>query len=573
MQPPIGISDFRKLIETRDFEGKPYLFVDKSLLIKEIMDDLTEVKLFTRPRRFGKTLNMSMLYHFFANAVNGKATKELFENLKIAQHKQYLEKHQGKYPVIFLTFKDIKNNNFDAAYREVSGLVRELYAKHREILSGNTLYEDEKEIFESILRQNASDDQIKSSLKNLIYYLHRHYGVKPVVLIDEYDTPIQTAYLSDYYEDMVTFMRGFLGAGLKDNPYLGTSVLTGILRVSKESLFSGLNNIKVYSLLNSRYGEYFGFTEDEVGQLLNKSGINNNPQDVAAWYNGYQAGHTVIYNPWSIVNYIQEKGKLSSYWVSTGDNTLIKELLILSSNDFKSQFESLLEDKTIEMLISENINFSNLKTTESAVWTLLLMTGYLKAKLTRDTEQGPLCQLSIPNNEVKGLYQRFIAEWLSGVGDATIFNNFLNHLLNGEMENFEEGLKKIIQQTFSIHDVKGKNPEKFFHGFMLGLISGIDLSHYKVDSNKESGLGRYDIMITPKDPKKLGIILEVKSSDKMTSLALQQVANEAITQINTKRYDAVFQQDCIQNCLKIGIAFNAKDVAIAYLKETFASNS
>lgn len=571
MQPPIGISDFRKLIETRDSEGNPFLFVDKSLFIKEILDDLTEVKLFTRPRRFGKTLNMSMLQYFFADTIDGQSTEGLFQDLKIAQYKEYLKNHQGKYPVIYLTFKDVKNNSYEAAYKEIGGVARELYAKHRDVLSGSTLFDDEKEIFELILRQNASEDQVKSALKNLTYYLYRHYGVKPYVLIDEYDTPIQTAYINNYYDEMVTFMRGFLSAGLKDNSYLGQAVLTGILRVSKESLFSGLNNIKIYSLLNERFGEYFGFTEAEVEELLDKSSISYDLKEVRAWYNGYQAGNTVIYNPWSIVNYIQEQGKLSSYWVNTGDNTLIKDLLIQSSNDFKSQFESLLQNKPVEVLINENINFTNLKISESAVWTLLLMTGYLKVILIKDTDQGPLCQLFIPNNEVRGLYQRFIAEWLSGVDDAMLFNNFLNKLLRGEMVGFKDNLQKMMLQTFSVHDVKGKNPEKFFHGFMLGLISGIDQNQYKIDSNKESGLGRYDIIVTPTDPKKLGIILEIKSTDKTTYEALKAVANEAIQQINEKKYDTVFQQNHIQNCLKVGIAFNGKEVAIASHKETMTS--
>ena len=292
MQPPIGVSNFRKLIETRDSEGNPYLFVDKSLFIKEILDDLSEVKLFTRPRRFGKTLNISMLHHFLAAEVDGKPTKTLFDNLKIAQHKSYIEKHQGKYPVVYLTFKDVKNNSYDAAYKEISGIARELYAEHRYLLLNDTLYEDEKEIFESILRQKASEDQIKSSLKNLTYYLYRYYGIKPFVLIDEYDTPIQTAYIGGYYREMVDFMRGFLGLGLKDNNYLEKAILTGILRVSKESIFSGLNNILTYSLLQSRFGEYFGFTELEVSELLKKKNLEHTINDVrflVQWLSGWRS--------------------------------------------------------------------------------------------------------------------------------------------------------------------------------------------------------------------------------------------------------------------------------------------
>jgi hypothetical protein len=306
-------------------------------------------------------------------------------------------------------------------------------------------------------------------------------------------------------------MREFLGAGLKDNTHLNKAVLTGILRISKESLFSGLNNIKVYSLLNTHYSNYFGFTEKDVEQLLNKSNLNDDVELVKDWYNGYQAGDTVLYNPWSIVNYIREKGKLSPYWVNTGDNTLIKNLLIGSSIDFKSQLEKLLQGQAIERIINESIIFDQLENSEGALWTLLLMAGYLKVASLQETGQGPLCLLEIPNKEVKDLYKTIIAEWLSGVDDVSIFNDFLKNLLHGNMDAFERHLEKIMLQTVSVHDLGSKLPEKFYHGFMLGLISGIDQKHYQISSNRESGYGRFDIIIIPKDSKKLGIIIEVKT--------------------------------------------------------------
>ncbi len=562
MQPPIGVSDFKKLVEYKNPQGEPYLFVDKSLWVKDIIDDPSEVILITRPRRFGKTLNMSLLHHFFAKEVNNQSTHSLFKNLKIFQHPDYM-KYQGQYPVISLTFKDIKSRSFEAAYDDFCEMVRGVYLQHeKQALShGSSLKSRDKQDYERFLDRKASDSAKRIALKNLTFYLSQCYGVKPIVLIDEYDTPIQTAYLENYYKEMVTFMREFLGAGLKDNSHLHKAVLTGILRVSKESLFSGLNNLKVYSLLNSRYGEYFGFTEEEVRELLEKANLGDRINDIRTWYNGYQAGNIVIYNPWSILNCIQEQGKLSPYWVNTSDNALIKELIIQSSPYTKAQFESLLQGKAVEKFINENVVFDHLESNESTLWTLLLMSGYLKVTSTKEVEQGSLCQLEIPNKEVKDLYRMFVAEWLSGVNDATVFNSFLTDLLNGKMEDFEERLGSLMLQTFSVHDIKGNNPEKFFHGFMLGLIAGLDQNQYKIDSNKESGLGRYDIIIVPNDPKKLGIILEIKSLDKDSPQSLKEAAENAVKQIDEQKYsqNVLFQN--VNRCLKVGIAFRGKELA------------
>lgn len=331
MQPPIGVSNFREMIETRDAQGNPFLFVDKSLFIKEVLDDLSKVRLITRPRRFGKTLNMSMLHHFFANEVDHKPTKALFDNLKITKYPEYIEKHQGKYPVINLTFKDIKSASFEAAHADFFEVIRSAYLEHeQEVLSSPMLGERDKNDFRLFLDRETSDSAIRSSLKNLTFFLSRCYGIKPIVLIDEYDTPIQTAYAGGYYKEMVDFMKGFLGAGLKDNSYLERAILSGILRVSKESIFSELNNVKTYSLLHARYGEYFGFTEPEVIYLLEKTGLKQNLSLVKDWYNGYQVGTTIIYNPWSLVNYIQDNGRLDFYWIDINDNELEQNILTIN---------------------------------------------------------------------------------------------------------------------------------------------------------------------------------------------------------------------------------------------------
>lgn len=566
MQPPIGISNFRALIETKDSAGRPYLFVDKSLFIKEILDDLTSVKLIIRPRRFGKTLNMSMLHHFLAAEVNGQTTNTLFNNLKIAEHDKYLEQHQGKYPVVFITFKDIvKEEHFEAAFHNIAKVISQVYSNFQYLLSSSKIAEHQKRIFESILEQRANAADINASLSDLTYYLFLHHGVKPWILIDEYDTPIQTAYTSGYYSEMIQLMRGFLGAALKDNSYLARAVLTGILRVAKESIFSGLNNVKVYSLLNPRFSEQFGFTENEVITLLKQSNLDQTLESVREWYNGYIMGNHLIYNPWSIVNFINEQGRLNAYWVNVSDNMLIRDLILESTSDFKVQFEALLQNQPADTFIDESISFSNIKNNDSAVWSLLLMAGYLKAQVIESMSQGFLCRIEIPNKEVRDLYKIFIARWLSGTENPLILQNFIVNLLNGKMDDFTEQLTRIFLQTFSVHDIKGKEPEKFFHGFMLGLVAGIDPKQYQIHSNKESGYGRFDIAIIPNDPKRLGIIFEVKSVEEGEKIEkLQEHAKKALQQINGQQYSSILLQNKIKNFLKIGVAFCGKELAVEF---------
>lgn len=563
MQSPIGISDFRKLIETRDADGNPYLFVDKSLFIKEILDDLSEVKLITRPRRFGKTLNMSMLYHFLVKGDENELNANLFQNLKIAQYREYVEKYQGRYPVVYITFKDIvRENEYSAAYKGFCNVMSRIYTHYQYLLTSPKLAAHERKKFEAILEERATLTNIQFSLLDLTRALYLHHGIKPWVLIDEYDTPIQTAYAGGYYNQTVDFMRGFLGAGLKDNSYLEKGILTGILRVSKESIFSGLNNIKTYSLLHPLYGEYFGFTESEVASLLEKTNLSSGIREVKNWYNGYEAGKTIIYNPWSIINYIKEQGKLGSYWVNMSDNSLIREVLLKSSTNFKSQFESLLQNKPIEAFIDEHITFNDLSSHDSTVWSLLLMSGYLKATLLKEQSQGSLCLLQIPNYEVKDLYRNLIARWLSGVDSPIVFSKFIENLLSGKIEDFSSQLQTLMLQTFSVHDISGKAPEKFFHGFMLGLISGIDPNTYQIHSNKESGYGRFDIAIIPNDVSKLGIIFEIKSIKENNQESLEKSAKEALKQIHDSEYTSLLKQHHIKNCLMIGVAFSGKDLAI-----------
>lgn len=407
MKLPIGQSDFRKIIDGQ------LNFVDKSLLIKDLIDDSAEAILITRPRRFGKTLNLSMLQHFFAAEIYGEATQGLFGNLKIAQQGQQYMSHQGKYSVISLSFKDIKEKTFTAAYESLCKLLSRVYLEHEKLLSSPKLTQQQKKIFESILDEKPSAATVKTALLDLTGYLHRHHGTKPVLLIDEYDTPLQTSYVHGYYDDMMEIMRYLLSAALKDNPNIYKAVLTGILRISKESLFSGPNNLAVYSLLRPGYGQYFGFTEAETDVLLAQSGLGHKAEAIKSWYNGYKMGNALVYNPWSIANCIKRNGELHPYWVNTSDNEVIKNSMIRTSAAFKTQFELLLQGRPVERIVDENFVFGDLETNESAIWSLLLFSGYLTAASAVLEGTKMKCALLPPNQEVAYLYQDIIQEWFT----------------------------------------------------------------------------------------------------------------------------------------------------------------
>jgi len=556
MKLPIGYDNFRELIDNQ------FDFVDKSLFIKEVIDDTAKVILITRPRRFGKTLNMSMLQHFFANSIQGVTTAGLFNDLKIATLPEYI-KYQGQYPVIFISFKDIKKDNFDQAYDKIYELLIEVYSKYPEVMESDKLQSREKELCRLLLSRLATGVQLEDALKTLTTCIFQHYGTKPLILIDEYDTPIQSAYMNDYYESMISFMRNFLSAALKGNPYLHKAVLTGILRVSKESLFSDLNNLKVYSLLHSCYSEYFGFTETEVDNLLQLTHLQGQQDDIRNWFNGYQFGNSTIYNPWSIINCLFEGGKLQPYWVNTGGHDLIKRLLIQSRGPFKEKFEVLMQNKSIEVFLDEHLVFQYLENNETSMWNLLLAAGYLKIVTTEQRSQGLWAYVQIPNFEIRSIYQRIVEQWLSDGYGIEWYNHFLNYLLQGEIEKFSEKLQEFLVGIVSNQDT-ARFPEAFFHGLMLGFAASLDPKQYILKSNREAGYGRYDIAIIPKDQTKLGILLECKAAKKRAELTKK--AKEALLQINTKQYEVEFQQYGIKQILKLGLALWGKELRIQYEK-------
>lgn len=567
----IGFDDFGK-VRTGGLN-----FVDKTKFIKEVIDNKNiEVCVIVRPRRFGKTFNLSTLRYFLAEQVNRQKTSNLFDGLKISavDNGKYMQ-YQGKYPVIFVSFKDIKSENFESAYEKIRLLVAKVFGEHDYLAHSDRLSDSDRDMVLRILNKTADKTEIEDSLYFLTSVLFKHHGTKAWLLIDEYDTPIQAGYLHNYYKEIVELMRGMFSAALKSNQNLERSVITGILRVAKESLFSGLNNVRVFSLLQTDFGEHFGFTEEEIRDLLKQANLSDKENDIRKWYNGYIFGNTTVYNPWSIVNCLRDGGMLRPYWVNTSDNILIKNLLIKSNVEFKEQFELLLQDKTIAKVIDENMVFGDLRNNgDTAAWSLLLMSGYLKVFSSTINERGnTVCECAIPNWEVRTLYCNIIELWLGDGNGIDWYQNFLSYLLVGNIGKFAENFGQVLAQTISVYDV-AHNPEAFYHGFMLGLIAGLDQKQYEIRSNRESGDGRYDIAIIPKDTKKNAIIFEIKSvlppkvpKSKLPD-ALEKIltkeAQEALEQINRKQYVLELVQRGFENIVKIGLAFSGKEFDIQF---------
>lgn len=569
MKLQVGFDDFGKV----RFGGLD--FVDKTLFIKEVLDNKNiEVSVIVRPRRFGKTFNLSTLHHFLSPEVNRQKTQELFDGLKISRvdNGSYMQ-YQGKYPVIAITFKGVKDKTFQEALRNFQIVIRDLYSTHDYLLSSDKLRVDEKESMKQILTMTVGQSLLENSLKMLTGLVYKHTGKKVYLLIDEYDTPIQSGYLNNYYDEIINFMRGMFGTALKTNPSLDRAVVTGILRIAKENLFSGLNNVFVYSLLQPEYSQHFGFTEGEVNALLKHAALSDKEVEVKRWYNGYIFGGTVVYNPWSIASYLNKKGVLQPYWVNTSDNQLIKNILVKSTLEFKEQFNLLLQDKSIEKIIDENMVFWDLKNNSQAAWSLLVMSGYLKVIKGTLTEGITRCELAIPNFEVKILYRNIIESWLGNGQGIEWYQNFITYLLKGDVDKFIENFGQVLAQTISVYDVS-HNPEAFYHGFMLGLVAGVDQKQYELKSNRESGLGRYDIAITPKDNIKPAIILEIKSVSppkvskknllRVLDALLNREAKKALEQINRNQYATDLVQRGFLNIVKIGLSFSGKEFRVSY---------
>ncbi|MGL4935717.1 AAA family ATPase [Cetobacterium sp.] len=539
---PVGIDNFKKVIEN------DYYFIDKTMFIDELLNKKSEVILLPRPRRFGKTLNMSMLNYFF-NIEDKETNKKLFDNLSISNTDKM--KYAGEYPVIYISLKDIKVSSWIECFSALKNLISNLF--QTKIYIRESLNEIQRKNFNDILMKSENADY-SNALKDLSSYLESYYKKKVIILIDEYDTPLVTAHSQEYYDEAIFFFRNFLSAALKGNPYLELSVLTGILRVAKESIFSGLNNLTVSTILDSDFN-YFGLTVEEVEVALKYYELDYELEDVKRWYNGYTFGEKLVYNPWSLINFIN-KNALGPYWINTSDNALIKQLLDKNDSKILDDLKAVFSGNEIEEVITENIVFSDLEDVDT-IWSLMLFSGYLTYDRFEisDITEAKTYFLKIPNYEVKSFFKNsFIKQYSHG--KTAMYFKMLEDLYKGDIERFQYKFKELYLSAVSYHD--GGDSEKYYHHFMLGLLLTLG-DKYIITSNRESGYGRYDIALEPKDKKNYGLIFEFKIGDKNS---ISEKAKEALTQINEKKYDISMKNNGVLKIIKIGMAFSGKDVAI-----------
>ena len=554
----IGKQDFASLREQNSF------YIDKTDLIRAWWESQDDITLITRPRRFGKTLNMDMLKCFFSNQYAGRG--DLFEGLSIWNEEKW-RGLQGTYPVLFLSFAAVKADQLSEVKKQINMQIARLYEEHRYLLDGDLLSENEKAMYRNV-SMYMEDAESSFSINLLCQYLYRYYGKKVIVLLDEYDTPMQEAYVHGYWDAFTSFLRSLFNATFKSNPYLERAVLTGITRVSKQSIFSDLNNLNVITTTSEEYATYFGFTEQEVFQALEEFGLTDKKELVKQWYDGFTFGsHTDIYNPWSITNYLDKK-KIGAYWAATSSNTLINSLIQQSATDIKEKMETLLQEKEICVTFDEQIVFEQLQQDKNAIWSLLLASGYLKVL---EVEQRgillePWYHLKITNLETLGMFTGMFKGWFSA-SDCN-YNAFVQALLQGNLKEMNVYMNDVALVTFSSFDTgrhpSGKTqPERFYHGFVLGLLAELR-DRYVLKSNRESGYGRYDVMLIPRDFAEQAYVLEFKVHDPEEEESLQETVQAALMQIQEKQYDAELSELHIKSnqIHHYGFAFGGKKVLI-----------
>ncbi|RKZ81439.1 MAG: AAA family ATPase [Candidatus Parabeggiatoa sp. nov. 1] len=547
---PIGLSDFKKLREN------DYYYVDKSLFIKEVIDRATEVLLLPRPRRFGKTLNLSMLRYFFEKREDSLA--HLFQGLAIEQEASIMQ-HQGQYPVIFLTFKSCKASNMEQCLSQIRGVLLKCYREYKPLIY-HALTIDEKPIYDQIIDEQAPLRNWEEALSFLMQLFHRQTGKRVIVLLDEYDTPIHAGQEHGYYEEIVLFMRIMLGNALKDNSDLEKGVVTGILRIAKESIFSDLNNLDVLSLLRSEFQDCFGFTEPEIEQLSIDFSLAELLEILRKWYNGYLFGNRVIYNPWSILSFLASQDRFPRpYWINTSGNALLREIITRTEPTFQEQIETLLAGGKITTPLNENIVLRDLEHNEQNVWSLLVFSGYLKPVSFQLREEEPIYDLAIPNREVQAFYRNTIQVWVQKTVGSQRLQQLLRALTQTDFKTFGKLLKEMVLAVLSYHDMAGKKPERVYHAFVLGLLTNMT-DRYQIRSNRESGYGRYDVLMIPLSPNEPGFIFEFKKIDKPDEKNAADAMQSALEQIQKQQYAAELREHDVKKIWGIGVVVEGKRV-------------
>lgn len=543
---PIGVSDFKSATTN-------YYYVDKTLLIRDFLNAIPMVSLFTRPRRFGKTLNMDMLRVFFEKTPED--TSIYFKDKYIWQCGDYYTKHQGQYPVIFLSFKDVKCSSWQETFQKISKLISLEFMRHNELESSSVLSSYEKEQYHRFASENINEVDCQMGLQLLSLLLHKHYDKECVIIIDEYDTPIQQGHLCDFYNEIVDFMRNFFSGGLKDNPHLAFGFLTGILRVAKESIFSGMNNLKTNSILNNNYSSYFGFTNEEVREMLAYYDYEDKYQEICEWYDGYRFGNSEIFNPWSVINYISDQCFPKAFWQSTGSNDIIGEIIETATPEINENLYKLFCGNTVTTYVDTSVIYPEVQNNPNSIYSFLLVAGYLKvAEIYPQNDGNYMCDVAIPNKEILYVYEK---EVLNRTNQNNVSISIHQAIFSKDTSKLQSLLEDFMLKSISTMDGAS---EAFYHGMMLGLCAVLG-SQFKVRSNRESGLGRFDIELLPMVKGIPGFIFEFKHT-KDINVDLDSLSNSALKQIEDMKYDTELNDFGVEDIVKIGIAFRQKSAVV-----------
>ena len=548
---PIGISDYR-------LASTEYYYIDKTMMIKDFLDERPMVSLFTRPRRFGKTLNMDMLRTFFEKT--DKDTSVYFKDKKIWACGNKYREYQGKYPVIFLSFKDVKFNTWEETFDAIKDLFSKETSRHTELIGNEKLSASDKKRINSLVAGNCSAVELSGALATLSQVLHEYHGIAPIIIIDEYDTPIQQGHVKGFYDEVIGFMRNLFSGGLKDNPHLSYGFLTGILRVAKESIFSGLNNLKINSILDKKYSAYFGLTADEVKEMAAYYGVPEKYEEICTWYDGYRFGETEIFNPWSVINYFGNDSQVRAYWQSTGSNEIIGEILGEADETIYEKLNALMQGESFLTYIDTGVIYPQVKSNPSSVYSFLLVAGYLKVIKCDPAFSGDfMCEVALPNKEIAFVYNKEILQKLHKIVPQATAISIQEAIYSNNATALQKHIGTLLMQSASSYDTVGEN---FYHGLVLGLCATLN-NRYYITSNRESGEGRYDICLCPKDTKMPGVLIELKAAKDCSDDELKELSATALKQINDRKYETELTTKGVKNIFKYGVAFSGKRVEIA----------